>query len=78
MRPGLVLLDLLLGEEDGCDACVVSLEIVLHDVLFAFRAARSAMQKGAPIGHDRGVGAHFIEPRFIAFVAHLLAVEIIL
>ena len=77
--PGLVLLDLLLGEEDGCDAYVVSLEIVRHHVLFAFRAARSAMRRGRSDRSTTAESARIsLTPRFVAFVAHLLAVEIIL
>ena len=73
--PGLVLLDLLLAEEGGCEAYVVSLEIVRHHVLFVFRAVRSATRTGRSITI---VGAHFVNPQFVGFVAHLLAVEIIL
>ena len=77
--PGLVLLDLLPGEEDGCDAYVVSLEIVRHHVLFAFRAARSAMRRRLPERSTTAASARISRTlRFIAFVAHLLAAEITL
>ena len=77
--PGLVPLDLLLGEEDGCDAYVVSPRDSPPPCSVCLQSREIGNAKGRSDRSTTAESARIsLTPRLIAFVADLLAVEIIL